>query len=551
MPPPTPQPGAAPPTPTPVPVPAPRPSPYEYQPDTDPLLVEPGAGTSGAATGDTSAQTDPFKGITGTTKRGLTIPGNVWELIEEAAGDPSDPDYVPADILAAVIYQADPSWQGLPPETIADVAAQLRDAYNQAIRYTSRAEDAAVRGQRGTGSRDEWLTAATIYRFGDLTAAQTPIGAAYRRDVSGYTSRAPEFGNDKAEPTGRYHSHTFPGVPSRVVYPPGAAGPAPVNIDDAYSLIESYLGREPRSEAEARGLVGLSIAAAQARLRSSTEGQWWREHGPAVKKARTWLDNMAIDYLGKPFDNQQVAEIVAQGWTPQTYEEHLRAQPYGASTIGQFYQTRRDAEAAAQKWLGKDTDPGVVNWLISHKFTSPDQIDAFYEQMKQRIDTGDAGFAWAADPETWRNTRTQVESAWRAAGLTGKVDPHLVNRAVDGKWTAADMQREIEALPAPGFAEGTTVGHVNATRKIAQGWQDQYDPGSTLSNAEISRFLGMSPAEIQQHYYALPAHASGEQPTTAPPPAEAKPIESAPGIRALAGGSVEQQARRQTERSAA
>src|SRR5439155_1571794 len=295
-------------------------------------------GTSGAATGDTSAQTDPFKGITGTTKRGLTIPGNVWELIEEAAGDPSDPDYVPADILAAVIYQADPSWQGLPPETIADVAAQLRDAYNQAIRYTSRAEDAAV--------------------------------------------------------------------------------------------------REPRREEEARALVGRPIAAAEARLRSSTEGQWWREHGPAVKKARTWLDNMSIDYLGKPFDNQQVAEIDAQGWTPQTYEEHLRAQPYGASTLGQFYQTRRDAEAAAQKWLGKDTDPGVVNWLISHKFTSPDQIDAFYEQMKQR-------------------------------------------------------------------------------------------------------------------YYALPAHASGEQPTTAPPPAEAKPIESAPGIRALAGGSVEQQARRQTERSAA
>src|SRR3989442_12522833 len=120
----------------------------------------------------------------------------------EPAGDRTDLDYVPPQILAAVLYQHS-RWTGLDPEVVADVAQALRDTYDEGIRRASQAEDAGERGARNRGDSNQWLDAAAAYRYGGYDKSRTAVALIYRKELAGLTSPPAMQGPERAPPNGR------------------------------------------------------------------------------------------------------------------------------------------------------------------------------------------------------------------------------------------------------------------------------------------------------------------------------------------------------------
>src|SRR5439155_23954324 len=103
----------------------------------------------------------------------------------------------------------------------------------------------------------------------------------------------------------------------------------------------------------------------------------------------------------------------------------------------------------------------------------------------------------------WRAMRDRLQTQWNRLGLTGDVDPNVVNAALSGNWTDQQAADHFRAMPAPGYPAGTSVGEVDRLRQVAANAKSTYFPGEAVTDAELHALGGMSPDEILQHYRAI------------------------------------------------
>lgn len=216
-------------------------------------------------------------------------------------------------------------------------------------------------------------------------------------------------------------------------------------------------------------------------------------------------DSLYLKYLGRFPTNAEYLDLSKNSYTPAQVEEHLRAAPYNGTTVGQWQDAKSSADKYAQDRFGRDADPGEVNFLVSNDILDPESVSAYYDQLRTRRDTGDPTFAWVSNPTTWRDTEKTVDALWKRAGLTGTVDPHLVNEAITGKMSQDEITTRIEALPAPGFAVGTTVGEVNRLRDLATASKKSLLPTEGVTKTELDRFIAQkaSPEDILGYYRSV------------------------------------------------
>lgn len=427
----------------------------------------------------------------------LTVPGNILGWIDDAARQFG----LPRDLLVAVVYQHS-RFSGLTPGLVAQVAAEIGDRYHEDTDITE-------------SEQARWLDAAAFFAYGNVSSE---IAQAYRGNIArvygpeettanpawkpSSPSSVPKFvtrratgitlGPDASLPSGKFTTARFPGgIGGKAAYGPGGTGSAKI----AGPIVPGLTDEEA---------IG----------------------------AQRVADSLYLQYFGRFPTPQEYRDVVKGGFTPTSLEEHLRAQPYSGTTRGQWEDAKAIANRYAQQQFGRDAAAEEINFVISNGISGQDNISAYYEQLRQRRDTGDPSFAWVSDPTTWRDTQSLVDSLWKKSGLTGIVDPHFVNQAVQGKWGQDEIQRAIDAMPAPGYAEGVTVGAVNRMKPIAQGYKDSIShihQGEPVSTAELASFIGgnMNPMGIREYYRSLPAGGRGTPPEAStsdtPKPPEAKP----------------------------
>lgn len=425
----------------------------------------------------------------------LRVPSNLVPVIEAV----SDQTGVPFEVIAGVIQTEATSgtsgdWPaGIVPELIVDVALRLKGGLGPRGEAYAGDWRLKVREVFG-GGRSSWMD-----RFDSIVYARGKDGKAdYSRPewierepsqpISGKT-RVPKIGD-----VGGYYIYPEGGEPRE----------RPVDIADVYQWFDSFTGRPP-SEAEARKYVGLTYDAMRASILALPESQRWRQIAPQVQETRRWADSIFFDYYGRAPSIDEVVEISQRGHTPESLKRYFAEQPYGGTTLGQFRATRSLADDYARRMIGRESDPGEVNWLITHNIGTPEGIEAYYEQLRTRIETGDESFAWAVDPRTWRQRQSDLASAWKQAGLLGDPPPQMVNRSLAEKWDAERTEDEISALPAPGFAEGTTVGQVNRVRSIASRYKAALFPGQDVTKSELQLLMNEHPEEVRRYYRSLPA----------------------------------------------
>lgn len=216
--------------------------------------------------------------------------------------------------------------------------------------------------------------------------------------------------------------------------------------------------------------------------------------------ARRVADTAYIKYLGRFPTNDEYVGIVNGKFTPQSLEAHLRAQPLEGGgpgmTLGRIGDLRGLADKYAQANYGRDATEGEINWLATNNIpASDDHIGAFYEQMRTNS-------VWKGDPKAWLTARADLQRTWSSLGLTGDVDPNLVNEQVTSGRTVDQMADRIRALPAPGYGGGTTVGDVERLRALATGVKKDLMPGDAVTDSELHHLLGMTPDQVNQYYRA-------------------------------------------------
>ena len=509
-----------------------------YQPQNDQNLPQPT---------DQSAGSGPVSRVSAGTNPGA-VPGNVAQWIENAAGSNG---LSPTDVgtIAAVIYygNARGGWSGVDQSFVDQTVAAL----------VQHQQDLANDPSQGGAVPSLADTAADL--FGPPSA---DLQQQYLANITNYANAGYTVGPNRAEPVGLYHQAQLGNIGGGTIYPAGAGGVgrSTSTIDQVYSEFARLTGRDP-TDAEAQKYVGLTATQLRRAISALPEAAEWRQYGPQVQSLRLEADRLWREYVGNTPTTAEILAAVRSGIdTAPQLEQWLRAQPYGSSTLGEIADISRTATSEARKLLSRDPTPQELNWLAT-ALTNPDgsvraptadDISAFYEQLQQRIQTGDPAFAWAADPVTWKDTQSELQKAWTAEGMRGPVDPHMVNQAVTGKWDLAQMKDQIDRLPAPGFP-GTTVGEVNRVRSYVQKYQQQYLPGDPVSESDMLHFIGMSPDEVLGYYRQLPwdqhvasalkgRASAGEmvpsQQTPAPGPGQAAILSNAPPAPAGPGANA-------------
>lgn len=455
-------------------------------PNTAPSTSDTGTTTSNPALNDTGL----FGGIDDpavkrTPSASFSIPGNFIQDINDIA----DQTGIDARLLSAVIYQKT-RWRkaDMNENTIARIVNDLLDTYSQMTTPSDTAQ--AKAGGRfipgtggGVGSKDGWINAAAQYLGID------------RQNVANLVKTMPKTSADL--------SYNIDGSGGG-----GGGSTTTADIQDVYDYFQSFLGRSP-TEAEAQKYVGLRLTALRTALENTPEGQQYRIYGDAIKSIKEQATSLWRQYLGRDPTIGELTNAVKSGLTTNDkIENWLQNQSYGPmkTTLGTYSAVRGYAQQYAQQYLGRnsDSDGKEINWLISQGFTRPEQIAAFYEQLKQRQTTGDPNFAWVGNPDQWKKTQSEMQSVWAQEGMTGEVDPHFVNQAVTGNWSQDQMKSFVDRQPAPGFPQGMTVGEVNRVRSYATKWKEQYLPGEQLNDAELMHFMNMSSDEVQGYYRNMP-----------------------------------------------
>ena len=306
--------------------------------------------------------------------------------------------------------------------------------------------------------------------------------------------------------------------------------PLGLSEDAVWRLFQAIVGRKP-DDAEVRAYTGMRADAAEHILSATGEAREWRVLEGRVREVRRWADSLYAEYLGRAPTNEEATEITQRGHTPQSLERYLAERPYGGTTIGAYREVRRLAEQYARREMGRAPDEGELNFMLTSGITSPESVSAFYEQMRQRRETGDPAFAWAADPVAWRARQRDLQSVWRSLGLQGEVGPQLVNRAASENWSEDVAREAIGALPAPNYPEGWTVGEVNRVRAVAKPWKTHYFPGEDVTREEVLQFRGVGPEAVRVYYRSLPANMAQVLPwrretatATAKPAEAARPV---------------------------
>lgn len=436
-----------------------------------------------------------------TSEAKLVVPANLEPIIRSV----SQGSGVPFHVIAGAIQTSHGSWNDrIVPELIAEVAAAIaagRPSTAQELNDPHMWEGVAFE-VLGNGSL-KWLD-----RYREIVYPTITVKSGQLDQKKTYTLQGePDYRvGDEQQPLSP-GKHWIPKVGAFGGYYINVAGTGeaqrPVDIADVYNAFEQFTGRTP-SEAEAQRYVGLTYDAMRAAILARPESREWRVQGPKITAIRGWVNERYARYLGREATNEEILEVSKRGHTPQTLETYLRSRPSGTTTLGVMADTRVLADRYASDFVGRDADPGEINWIITHNVQTPEGIEAFYEQLRTRIETNDPNFAWAVDPRTWRTRQSDLASAWKQAGLLGDPPPQMVNRSLAEKWDAERTEDEISALPAPGF-EGTTVGEVNRARAVAKRWKAPFFPGQDVTTAELKYVMPMHPEEVRRYYRSLGA----------------------------------------------
>ena len=430
----------------------------------------------------------------------VKVPANLIPIIEVAAGND-----VPFPVLAAVLQQHS-QWSDINAPLIMEVADGLRETYN-------RIETPSVQPGNQQSLLDAWLVAAGAWGGGQYPTR-------YRNVLAGLLDYRPgdtvdsldslwTWKEDTKLPTGTYTEAKFPGGIGglRIVQStaPSTTGEnKPATLTDIYTLFNEYLGRPPKSDAEAIGWgrLGKTIGSLRRDLEAQPEAQQWRVNEQKIGAARGWVNGAYQRLLGRTPTNDEVLRITEYGWNPQQLESYLRQQPYGTTdkTIGAAYDLRTAMQKAAQDVLGRDATDGEINFAVTNGIP-PKDAGAFFEQVRD-------GTVWAKNPDTYRNARSLVQSALKNFGITVRpedIDPKLVNDAVTGKWTDEQIQEKVAAGQMPNAPMGVTVGQYSDTRQLATRIWQSYFPGKSLTSPQALSFVGLSPEQIDQTIRAMPS----------------------------------------------
>ena len=217
-------------------------------------------------------------------------------------------------------------------------------------------------------------------------------------------------------------------------------------------------------------------------------------------------DSLFLQYTGKFPTTEEYIAIAKGGFTQQTLEQHLRAQPdprYKGFTVGQAYDIVDLANRSAQSINGRDATLGEINWLLTNKVPiDKENLDAFYTQIK-------TGAVWQVkpgqSPKDWLAMQARVQRIWDSFGLTGTVPWQMVNEAEMGGLTEQQITEKVKALPAPGMPEGTTVGEAERVRNLAKSIKEVYFPGEDPTPEELKLLSKMSAEQMTKFFRDLPS----------------------------------------------
>lgn len=457
--------------------------------------------------------------------RQLNIPGNILPWIEDASASTG----VPVPVLAATVYR-ETGWAKLDEDY--GPALVLLAARDIAQQHQALADSDSSFGTDVSGGLNGWINAAAgsgSRSGGNATAYRNSILSALGLDANtvksvgrvGFTEDSLwTQGTDKALPDtskSRTIANLFGRIGGNSIDLRTPAVTSLTNINDAYRLFKGLTGRDPKSDAEVRPYIGMTNTQTENAISALPEAVDWRKYGSKVGDAKRWAESIYVNLVDRLPTTDELKEIVDRGYGPNTLEAYLRRQPYGTGTIGQLADARKVADQVAQKELGRPPDEGELNFLVQNGITTSDSISSFYEQLRQRKETGDPSFAWVGNPKQWRDMQATVDQIWKHSGLTSAVDPHIVNDAITAKWTADDIQNYVDNQPAPGFQTGVTVGQVNRIKPIADNWKATWYPTEKASQEELRHFItgGFDSEQIHNYYGNMPS-------TTAPAPTLAK-----------------------------
>lgn len=407
-------------------------------------------------------------------RNALVVPGNILPWIEAA----SNATGIPRDLLAAIIYQHS-GFIGLTPGLVMQVAEGIGEQFDtQGARFKYPDEQEI--------SEEAWLDAAAAWAYGttDSAAAQAyraelnRVYAAPRlvREMKGgkatgdyvtSTGTGITLGRDKALPSGKFTTARFPGgLGGKAAYGPGGAGGGP-------ALATGDMGR---------------------RIAGLTPDQETAAHSIA--------DSLYIGYLGRLPTDDEYRNIIKRKLTQDTLEDYLRAQPNPnapGTTVGEYGDMKTLATKAARETLGREPTAGEINFLITNKVPASSlHVGAYYEQIRDHA-------VWRGDPDKWRDMRDRLQRVWNSLGLTGTVDPNTVNEALGSNWTEDQAGERFRAMPAPGYAQGVTVGDVDRARQTATSFKRELFPGEPVTEAEVKQLIGLSPDEMRNFYRSMPS----------------------------------------------
>lgn len=387
----------------------------------------------------------------------LRIPQNIYDWIQDASSETG----TPIPVLAAAVYQKS-GWNKIDPNWVYGVAQRI--ATQAALIATSVAPN--EQGQYESSGRDPNLQGSGVW----LDATANALGlrgearTLYRNQIASTFDKGYVTIRDKAFPaSGKAVSPIF-----------GDLGGYTINYGSG-----STVARKPL-------IPGFDDDRAE--------------------EIKAIADGVFLTYLGRRPTNDEYRDIDSKKWTRDDVTKWLKGLPSGTPgvTLGQKVQLTDYANRAALEQLGREADPGEINFLQQQGFIAPDNISAFYEQMKERYDTGDPNLQWIGDPQTFRDTRKQLQGIWSNLGLQGQVPADYVNRVVGGA-NVADVAESFGNLPAPGFSPDVTVSEVNRVRAIASPYWEHYFPGEKPTSAHLRAMIGQSNIGIRDYVGSLPA----------------------------------------------
>lgn len=217
--------------------------------------------------------------------------------------------------------------------------------------------------------------------------------------------------------------------------------------------------------------------------------------------AHAIADTLYIQYLGRYPTDEEYRNIIKQGLTPTTLQDWLRRQPYNGTSLGKWDDARKIADAAAQKFLGRDADPGEINFMIQNGIPlNADNIGAFYEQVKDHT-------VWGANPTRYRAMRTRIATLMQSYGINvteEEVSNDLINRALTGKWTDDQINAQLKTMQQPGALPGVTVGQYDTAKNLANSIYRKYF-GQDIPPDLVQQTIGMGPDQVMAFIRNLPS----------------------------------------------